>query len=91
MKANRFFSPFYSECWIPAGRLDVHFFNLLDARELRACCDVVFESLDGFERPFGMDFDATVREVAHVSDNLMTRGDALREEAKTDALNFAAD
>ncbi len=41
--------------------------------------------------PFGVDFDAAVGEVADVADDLMARGDALREEAKTDALHLPAD
>jgi hypothetical protein len=57
---------------------------------LGAGCEVVFEAFDALGRPFGVDFDAAVREVADVADDLMVRRDALGEEAKADALNLAA-
>ena len=84
-------SPFDSESRVPSGRLDADLFDLLDARELRARRDVVLETLDAFGRPLGEDFDATVREVADVADDLVARGDALCEEAVADALYVAAD
>ena len=74
-----------------SGRLDADLFDLLDARELRPRGDVVLKALDAFGRPLGVDFDATVGEVAHVADDLVARGDALREEAVAHALHVAAD
>jgi hypothetical protein len=74
-----------------SGRLDADLLDVLDARVLRPRRDVVLESFDAFLRPFGEDFDAPVREVADVADDLVARGDALREEAVADALHIAAD
>jgi hypothetical protein len=85
------FSPFDTESRIPPRRIDADLFDLFDARRARPGGEVVFETLDALGRAFGEDFDATVREVADVSDDLMARGDALREEAKAHALNFSAD
>jgi hypothetical protein len=57
----------------------------------RAGGEVVLEAFDAFGASFGEDFDAAVIEVANVADDLMTRGDPLREETKPDALNLTAD
>jgi hypothetical protein len=84
------FSPFDSECCVLAGRLDADLFDMLDASKLRACRDVVLEAFDAFGCSFGEDFDATVCEVSHVAYDLMTRCDALCEEAITNSLNVAA-
>jgi hypothetical protein len=86
-----FFSPFDSESWIPAGRINADLFDLFDARVLRPGGEVVFEALDALGRAFGEDFDATVGEVAYVADDLMARGDALRKETKAHSLNLSAD
>src|SRR5215203_6095017 len=83
--------PFDPESRIAPGRLDGDLFDLLDAGVLGAGGDVVFEALDALGRALGEDFDAAVREVADVADDLVVRGDALREEAEPHALHFTAD
>jgi hypothetical protein len=71
--------------------LDAEFFDLSDAGVLRAGGEVVFEAFDALGRALGVDFDAAVGQVADVADDLMARGDTLREEAETDPLNLPAD
>jgi hypothetical protein len=73
------------------GRFDRDLFDLFDAGVLGAGGDVVFEAFDALGRAFGKDFDAAVRKVADVADDLMVRGHALREEAESNALHLTAD
>ena len=73
-----------------SGHFDVDFFDVLDRGEGRACHQIVFEGFDRFGRSFGQRFDTSVRKIAHVSQNLMARGGALREEAIAYALHFPA-
>src|SRR5215204_6411004 len=83
--------PFDPESRIAPGRLDGDLFDLLDAGVLGAGGEVVFEALDALGRALGEEFDAAVREVANEADDLVMRGDALREETEPHALHLAAD
>ena len=75
---------------ISARRIEVQFFDVIDAAKTRARREVMFKSFDLCRRAFDESFDAAVRKILHVSNDLMPRGCALREEAIADALHFAA-
>src|SRR5215204_3342591 len=91
LKTENRSSPFDPESRIAPGRLDGDLFDLFDAGVLGAGGEVVFEALDAVGRAFGEDFDAAVLQVADVADDLVARGDSLREEAEPHALHLAAD
>lgn len=64
---------------------------MVDSTEARAGCQIVFESFDFGDGTFCERFNAAVRKVLHVADDLMSRRRALREEAIADALHVTAD
>ena len=74
-----------------ARGFEAEFFDLSDVGVPGAGGEVVPEAFDAFGRALGDHFDAAVGEVADVADHLMARGDALREEAESHALNLTAD
>jgi hypothetical protein len=53
--------------------------------------EIMLECLDIRRRSFGQHFDAAVIKVLHITNNLMSRRRALREETIADALHVAAD
>lgn len=73
-----------------AGRLQVYFFNVLDHGEGRPRRQIVLESFDALQRPFGQSLNAPVRQIAHVPYNLMAGRGSLREETISDALHSTA-
>src|SRR6185369_1321856 len=70
---------FDSKCRIRPCRLQVNLLQLIHYRPLRPRRKIVFERLD-----------ASIRTVAHVTDNLMTRRRALRKETITNSLHFTS-
>lgn len=73
-----------------ARGLKVKFFDVLDDGEAGACREVQLESFDALSVSFGQRFDAPIRQIAHVAQNLMAGGGTLRKEAIADALHFPA-
>jgi len=63
---------------------------MIDHGPLRPRRQIVFERFNSMLRSFSKRFDATIRTVAHVTDNLMPRGRALREKTITNSLHFSA-
>jgi hypothetical protein len=57
---------------------------------LRAGHEVVLESLNTVRRSFSKRFDRSVRTVAYVSDNLMSRRCSLRKETIANSLHITA-
>ena len=82
---------FNAEGRIQAGRIEIELFHIIDPTEARPGCEIVFEGFDLRSRPFGNCFDATVRQVLHVPDDLVPRRRSLCEKAITNALNVAPD
>lgn len=85
------YSGFNSERRERARRIEVDFFDMIDSREPRAGQQLVLELFHIQGRAFGQHFDATVIEVLHVTDNLMSGRRALGEETITHALHAATD
>jgi hypothetical protein len=73
-----------------ARRLDVDFFDLLDNGKGRAREEIVLEGFDALDCSFGQSFDPSIRQITHVSQNLMAGSGTLREETITDALHLSA-
>lgn len=65
-------------------------FELVHHRPLRSGSEILFESFDAARRSFHERFDRTIRTVAHVTNNLMSRRGALREETIAHSLNLAS-
>lgn len=76
---------------VAAGRVEDSFFKMLDARITRAGNEVMLEFFYSFCWPLRKCLDATVLEISNVAMDLMPCGRALREKAKSDALNVTAD
>ena len=64
---------------------------MFDVAGFGAGGEVVLEFFDVLRRAFGQNFDAPVREVAHVAGYLMPRRHALREITIPDPLHYTAD
>jgi hypothetical protein len=63
---------------------------LIDYRPLRPCRQIVLERFNAVRRSFSKRFHASIRTVAHVANNLMPSGSALRKETVTHALHVAS-
>ena len=63
---------------------------MIDYSPLRSSREIVFESFNAARRSFRKRFNASVRTIAHVADNLMSRCRALSKETIPDALNLAS-
>src|SRR6185369_13173762 len=79
---------FDSKCRIRPCRLQVDLLQLIHYRPLRSRREIVFESFDTTRWSFSKRLDASIRTVAHVTDNLMARGRSLRKETITNSLHF---
>src|SRR6476646_2494725 len=79
-----------SKCRIRPCRLQADLLQLIHYLPLRSGRKIVFESLDATRRSFSKRLDASIRTVAHVTDNLMTRGRALGKETITNSLHFTS-
>src|SRR4051812_33779950 len=77
-------------CLIAIGDL-VGYLNPVDARRRRSVADSVLKSLDRFQFTFGMDFEASVAEIAHPPVQSFAGGCGAGEETEPDALNAAGD
>ena len=64
---------------------------MFDTAKARASGEIVLESFHLRSRTFRQSFDASIIQVLHITDNLMTRGRALRKETKADSLHITAD
>ena len=63
---------------------------MIHYRPLRPRREVVLESLNATRRSFSKRLDASIRTVAHVTDNLMTRRRSLGKETITNSLHFTS-
>ena len=74
---------------ILSGWLQKDLFDLLDNREARACCQIMFECFNAGRWTFNQGFNATVGHILYVANHLVASGRALGKESITHSLNFA--
>lgn len=74
---------------VRSSGIQVYLFEMLDGREARASGQFVLECFDTLRWAFGHRFNSSVIEVLHITDHLMPRRRALREETKANALYVA--
>src|SRR5687768_9598942 len=75
---------------ISSSWLKRNFFNLIDYSPLRPGRKIVFESFNAVRRTFNKCFYTSIRTVAHITHNLVSRCRTLRKETIPDALHFTA-
>ena len=64
---------------------------MIDASESRTGRQIMFEGLNFRGQALGQSFDAAIRKILNIADDLMPRRRALREETIADTLHIAAD
>jgi hypothetical protein len=79
-----------AKCRVSPCRLQVYLLNLIDCRPLRPRHQIVLEGFNAVGRPFSECFNRSIGTVAHVPNNLMSRGRALRKETITNSLHFTS-
>lgn len=73
---------------ISAGWIEVYFFDLIYHGPLRASRKILLERFHAVCRPLRQCFYCSIGTVANVTDNLVSRGSALREETIPNSLHF---
>src|SRR5678815_4607776 len=81
--------PFNAKCRVRPCRLQIYLFHVIHYRPLRACRQVMLESLNTARRSLCPRLNTAIRTVAHVTYNLMPRRCALGKETIADSLHVA--
>ena len=73
-----------------ARRFKVYLFDVFYSSKFRAGYQLVLECFDALRLSLCKGFDAPVRKVTNISQNLMAGGGALREKTVADTLHLSA-
>lgn len=79
-----------AKCRVSPCRLQVYLFHLIDYRPLWSRREIMLECFDAVRWSFRERFYASIRTVAHVANDLVSRGRALRKEAVTNSLHITS-